>query len=51
LQEEKEALKRKLKEMGTKKKKAPKYKRDNKDRLNDPKAPVNDTAEEREARA
>ena len=37
LAEEKEALKRKLKEMGTKKKPQPKYKREPKDILNDPK--------------
>ena len=37
LAEEKEALKRKLKEMGSKKKAPPKYKREAKDILNDPK--------------
>ena len=37
LAEEKEALKRKLKEMGSKKKAPPKYKREPKDILNDPK--------------
>ena len=44
LAEEKEALKRKVKEIGTRKKKAPKYKKEAKDVLNDPKAPTgNDT--------
>ena len=38
LAEEKEALKRKLKESGTRKKKPPKYKKEPKDILNDPKA-------------
>ena len=37
LAEEKEALKRKLKEIGNRKKKPPKYKKEPKDILNDPK--------------
>ena len=37
LQEEKEALKRKLKEIGNRHKKAPKYKKKPQDILNDPK--------------
>ena len=37
LAEEKEALKRKLKEIGTRKKKPPKYKKEPKDILADPK--------------
>jgi hypothetical protein len=52
LAEEKEALKRKLKEIGSRKKKPNKYKKEPKDILNDPK--INngtDTTEEREARA
>ena len=52
LAEEKEALKRKLKEIGSRKKKAPKYKKEPKDILNDPKAPSGDNShEERDARA
>jgi protein kinase X len=51
LAEEKEALKRKLKEIGNKKKKAPKYKKEPKDILNDPKNPTNDSPEDREQRA
>ena len=51
LAEEKEALKRKLKEIGSRKKKAPKYKKEPKDILNDPKVPTGDNSqEEREAR-
>jgi len=42
LAEEKEALKRKLKEIGSRKKKAPKYKKEPKDVLNDPKVPTGD---------
>jgi len=37
LAEEKEALKRKLKEIGNRNKKAPKYTKESKDILNDPK--------------
>jgi hypothetical protein len=51
LAEEKEALKRKLKEIGNRKKKPPKYKKEPKDILNDPKNPSLDTAEDKEARA
>ena len=53
LAEEKEAFKRKLKEeIGGRKKKAPKYKKEPKDILNDPKAPTGDNSqEERDARA
>jgi len=40
LAEEKEALKRKLKEIGSRKKKEPKYKKETKDILNDPKGNV-----------
>lgn len=50
LAEEKEALKRKLKEIGKKKPKAPKYKKEPKDILNDLKSPTNDTPEDKEAR-
>jgi len=53
LAEEKEALKKKLKEIGNRKKKPPKYKKEPKDILAvyDPKNPLPDTAEEREGRA
>ena len=51
LAEEKEALKRKLKEIGTRKKKPNKYKKEPKDILNDPKINGNENAEEREGRA
>ena len=50
LAEEKEALKRKLKEIGNRKKKPPKYKKEPKDILNDPKNPTNDSAEDKVAR-
>ena len=61
LAEEKEALKKKLLEIGNRKKKAPKYKKEPKDILNDPKSkfffqlnipidPTCDSPEEREAR-
>lgn len=49
LAEEKEALKKKIKEDMTKKKVA-KYKKQAKDILNDPKNPTLDSAEDREAR-
>jgi serine/threonine protein kinase len=52
LAEEKEALKRKLKEIGTRKKKVNKYKKEAKDILNDPKIDNgSNTNEEREGRA
>ena len=51
LAEEKEALKRKLKEIGNRKKKAPKYKKEPKDILNDPKNAVAETQEDKDARA
>ena len=51
LAEEKEALKRKLKEIGTRKKKPNKYKKEPKDILNDPKINGNENVEEREGRA
>ena len=53
LAEEKEALKRKLKEIGNRKKKPPKYKKEPKDILAvyDPKNPLKDTPEEKEGRA
>jgi hypothetical protein len=49
LAEEKEALKRKIKE-DMNKKKVVKYKKQAKDILNDPKNPTLDTAEDKEAR-
>lgn len=51
LAEEKEALKRKLKEIGNRKKAAPKYKKEPKDVLADIKTQPADTQEERDARA
>jgi protein kinase A/protein kinase X len=51
LAEEKEALKRKLKEIGNRKKKPPKYKKEPKDILNDLKAPTHTSEEDRVARA
>ena len=52
LAEEKEALKRKLKEIGTRKKKVNKYKKEARDILNDPKIDNgSNTNEEREGRA
>jgi len=52
LAEEKEALKKKLKEIGNRKKKPPKYKKEPKDILAvyDPKNPLPDTPEEKEGR-
>ena len=52
LAEEKEALKRKLKEIGNRKKKPPKYVKEPKDILAvfDPKKPLQDTQEEKDAR-
>lgn len=52
LAEEKEALKKKLKEIGNRKKKPPKYKKEPKDILAvyDPKNPLPDSAEEKEGR-
>lgn len=50
LAEEKEALKRKIKE-DYKKKKPPKYKKESKDILNDAKAPTNDAPEDAVGRA
>ena len=51
LAEEKEALKRKLKEIGNRSKKPPKYKKDPKDILCDLKSPTNNSEEDRVARA
>jgi len=51
LAEEKEALKRKLKEIGNRKKKPPKYKKEPKDILADPKTQVAETQEEKDGRA
>ena len=52
LAEEKEALKKKLKEIGNRKKKPPKYKKEPKDILAvyDPKNPLADTPEEKDGR-
>jgi hypothetical protein len=51
LAEEKEALKRKLKEIGNRKKKPPKYKKEPKDILADPKIQVPETQEDKDGRA